>query len=120
MAVILLPARFVPQPGKVAATAGGPLLLLLLPPAAPTLGAAHQGCSTGLLSLFPPSLVFLWPPFLRIAKIICTHTTKLPAAYSGEKKNAMHSTLHFLKKAKLKGHLMKCRKKPSPSTNIHH
>lgn len=95
MAVVLLPAGFVPQPGKVGASAGALLLLLLLPPAAPALGAAHWGCSS-LLSLFPPSLVFRWPPFLREAKIGCTHTTKLPAAYSGEKKNAMLSNLHFL------------------------
>lgn len=73
------------SPGNAGAAAGAPSHSPL-PSLAPLLGAAHQGCTTRA-ALLPPSLVLLWPHFLRIAKIICTHTTKQPAAYSGEKQN---------------------------------
>lgn len=81
-----------PQPREVTATA------VLLPspppyPCSPTQGAAPrdaaQGCS------YSSRLLFSWPLLLCMAKIICTHTTKLPAAYSGGKKREALCTLIY-------------------------
>lgn len=81
-----------PQPREVTATA------VLLPspppyPCSPTQGAAPrdaaQGCS------YSSRLLFSWLLLLCMAKIICTHTTKLPAAYSGGKKREALCTLIY-------------------------
>lgn len=73
---------------------------------------------TALLSPFPPSLVFFWPPLDK-------HKSSVPILQRCQqlilergKKNAMDSNLHCLKKGKIKGHLMKFRIKSRPGTNI--
>lgn len=95
------------------------LLLVPLSPS-PTQAAAPLGCSTRC-SHSP--LLFFWPHFPSVAKIICIYTTKLPAVYSrGKKKkkkrkgSAMKTNLHFIKIAEIKGHLMKRRTQLCPGT----
>lgn len=69
---------------------------------------------SALLSPFPPSLLFFWPPLDKHKSSVPTLQSCLQLILEREKKNAMHSSLHCLQKVKTKCHLMKFRKKVQP------
>lgn len=72
-------------------------------------GSSPQGCSTRLLLLFPPSLFLASPSLHGKNHLYPYYKAACSLFWKKKKRSAMHSNLHFIKIAEIKGHLMKCR-----------
>lgn len=102
-----------PQPGEVTATAGGPV-----PLQTPLLQHREElpAMQHKVLLLFPPSSPLASLSMAKTFVPIPQSCLQLILEKKKKKKKAMHTNLHFIKIAEIKGHLMKCRTQHCPGT----